>query len=319
MKYRINKYVLPHEYRVNCTQVNPRTMFETRPNEPDNPFRTMGFVVDKISEDSFYENLLLGLPKALERSPYVANLQLRRAPGLRPPDIRHWEQTNGANLPDGLRAFYNSTNGFLYTYEFSYPDEQGPVRTGKIEVNPLNELVRIYGYETKSAASIERNGDKRKLNLSKESKVFELSTVDDNAKVALVYAHHYEPPTIWLYTNKNMTFHYITHDFAVYLRMCLAHLGAPCWQYVASKEGLPEWAREIFTLLAPGVLEEERNLVEMPAFDVETNRIDPAIFLNSSPSSTTLFHTLQQSKSKEKKIRTVAKKISNSRVNKNVK
>lgn len=299
-------------------------MFQLK-NLDNVPFRNMGFVVDKVSEDSFYENLLLGLSKVLERSPYVSNLNMNRFQGLRQIEIRNWEHNNAINLPENLKAFYNSSNGFLYTYEFSYQDDsqeggRGAARQGKIQVNQIGDLVRIYGYETKNTASIEKIGEKHKLNLSKESKVFELCTVDDNAKVALVYTNSYEVPTIWLYSNKNMTFYHIANDFTVYFRMCIAHLGIPCWQYVVSKEGLPEWAKEIFTLLAPGVLNEERNLVEIPKFNVdEVNKIDPGIFLNSSLSSTSLFHSLHQTKSKEKKIKAMPKKQPNSRVIKTIK
>lgn len=45
--------------------------------------RDMGFVVDKVSEDSFYENLLLGLSRVLEKSPCVSKVTLKRIPGVR--------------------------------------------------------------------------------------------------------------------------------------------------------------------------------------------------------------------------------------------
>lgn len=97
-------------------------MFQLK-NLDNVPFRNMGFVVDKVSEDSFYENLLLGLSKVLERSPYVSNLNMNRFQGLRQIEIRNWEHNNAINLPENLKAFYNSSNGFLYTYEFSYQDD----------------------------------------------------------------------------------------------------------------------------------------------------------------------------------------------------
>lgn len=246
----------------------------------------MGFVVDKVSEDSFYENLLLGLCKVLEKSPCVSNLSLKRVVGIRQMDIRTWEHNNGVILPEDLRAFFSSTNGFLYTYDFSYDyttTENGNkfMRQGKIEINQMNDLVRIYGYETKNVEQIQQlsNTYKFKLHLSRESKVFELSLVDDNSKVVLVYINSYSTPNIWLY-NSDMSFYYLTEDFTTYFRMCLAHLGIPCWQYAFTKEGLPEWSREMFQLIAPGVLAEDRNLIDYPKYNItQHNKIDPNIFV----------------------------------------
>ncbi|CAG9818469.1 unnamed protein product [Phaedon cochleariae] len=269
----------------------------------------MGFVVDKVSEDSFYENLLLGLSKVLERSPCVSNLSLKRIPGVRQMEIRSWEHNNGIILPEDLRAFYSSTNGFLYTYDFSYDytsTEEGKrfTRQGKIEVNPLSELIRTYGYETKNVSQIEKTGTKYKLTLSRDSQVYELCTVDENAKVVLVYINSYSIPSVWLYTN-SMTFNRLSEDFTTYMRMCIAHLGIPCWQYTVAREGLPDWAREMFVLLAPGVLREDQNLIETPKFDVDVlNRIDANIFSLHSVSNDrgAVVKAVQQDKSaKEKK------------------
>ncbi|XP_057651069.1 tubulin polyglutamylase complex subunit 2 isoform X1 [Diorhabda carinulata] len=292
-------------------------MAELRNNEI-NSFRKMGFVVDKVSEDSFYENLLLGLSKVLEKSPFVSNLALKRYPGVRQMDIRTWEHNNSIALPEDLKCFFSSSNGFSYTYDFSYEAEnqEKSTRQGKLEVNQLNDVARIYGYETKNTAQIEKVANKYKLILSRDSKVFELCTVDENAKVVLVYINTYSNPTIWLYTTP-MIFNHIADDFTIYFRRCIAHLGIPCWQYIVSNKGLPEWTKEIFLLLAPGVLQEDKNLVETPRVVIEeTNIIDPAVFLSSTNSNHGLImQAMQQAKStKEKKSKTVPKKQVNSKL-----
>ncbi|CAH1999061.1 unnamed protein product [Acanthoscelides obtectus] len=244
----------------------------------------MGFIVDKVSEDSFYENLLLGLPKLLEKSPFVSNLNLTRLNGVRQSDIRQWENNNSTILSEDLRCFYSSTNGFLYTYDFSYDynaDEGARIKhQGRIEINPLSDLVRIYGYETKNTAMIEPFGNTYKLSLSRDSKVFDLHIIDEHAKVVIVYLNNYSNPTVWLYSS-SMAFSYLAEDFTTYFRMCIAHLGIPCWQYIVTREGLSDWAREIFLLLAPGVLYEDRNLIEVNTYNLGnvTNTIDPSIFL----------------------------------------
>ncbi|KAJ8924953.1 hypothetical protein NQ315_001118 [Exocentrus adspersus] len=280
----------------------------------------MGFVVDKVSEDSFYENLLLGLSKVLERSPCISNISLRRFPGIRQIDIRAWEHNNSVILPEDLRAFYSSTNGFCYTYDFSYDystgDNASPlVRQGSIRINGLNEMVRVYGYETKNVAQMEQYGKNFVLVLSRESKVFELATVDGFAKIVLVYVNSYSIPSIWLYSSP-MTFNYLADDFTTYFRMCIAHLGIPCWQYIVSREGLPEWSREIFQLIAPGVLSEDRNLVEYPKYSHQddVNKIDPNIFVIQTNSAATTdrsatLQTTQQAKVKDKKSRVLPKRV----------
>lgn len=285
----------------------------------------MGFVVDKVSEDSFYENLLLGVSKVLEKSPYVSNLLLKRISGIRQIDIRSWEHNNGVILPEDLRAFFSSTNGFLYTYDFSYDytttDDSRVVRQGKIEINSLDELIRIYGYETKNVGQIEQVGNKFKLSLSRDSKIFELGTIDENAKVVLVYVNSYSVPSIWLYSTP-MAFHHLADDFTTYFRMYIAHLGIPCWQYIFAKEGLPEWSREMFHILAPGVLPEDRNLVEVPRLNFsDVNKIDPNIFVSPSNSHTSVknnntIQSTQQSKVKDKKIKSLPKKSTNKVVKK---
>ncbi|CAG9771009.1 unnamed protein product [Ceutorhynchus assimilis] len=244
----------------------------------------MGFVVDKVSEDSFYENLLLGVSKVLDKSPCVSKMCLKRLSGVRQVDIRAWEHNNGVILPEDLRSFYSSTNGFLFTYEFSYDyhasEADKDFRVGVIQINPVNDLARTFGYETKNSAHVECIKKKYSLSLSRESKVFELANVDENGKVVLVYPTNYSIPTIWFYSGQ-MHFGYLAEDFTTYFRMCIAHLGIPCWQYIFSKEGIPECSKEIFNLIAPGILTEERNLVDSHSYKYtieHTNKIDPNIF-----------------------------------------
>lgn len=271
----------------------------------------MGFVVDKVTEDSFYENLLLGLSKVLEKSPCISNISLKRFSGVRQIDIRAWEHNNSVILPEDLRAFYSSTNGFSYIYNFSYEynateSANTLLREGNIRINPLNDIERIYGYETKNVAQVEQYGKNYMLVLSRESKIFELAPIDDYAKVVLVYINSYCIPSIWLYSSP-MSFNYLAEDFTTYFRMCIAHLGIPCWQYIVTREGLPEWSREMFQLITPGVVSEDRNLVDYPKYSPDDiNKIDPNIFIIQSSSNmvtdrSAALQTTQQNKSKEKK------------------
>lgn len=237
-------------------------------------------MVDEVSEESFYQNLLLGITKTLDANPCVNNINLKRIRGLKDTDIRAWESNNGVLLSEDLRNFYSSTNGFLYTYNFSYDCTDGSVigALGKIEMNPLESLVRTYGYETKPKADVEKVDNKYKLSLSRESKVFEISKIDEANKVVLVYLNQHNPASIWLFCSP-YAFYFLAENFTTYFRMCIAHLGIPYWQFIVAPEGVPEWSREIFQVIAPGVLQEDRNLIAAYKHEPEElNRIDVSIF-----------------------------------------
>ncbi|CAH0547954.1 unnamed protein product [Brassicogethes aeneus] len=259
-----------------------------------------GFVVDEVSEESFYQNLLLGITKTLESSPCVHNTNLRRYRGLKDTDIRAWEHNNGVLLSEDMRNFYSSTNGFLFTYNFAYENNEGKViaALGKIEMNPLENMSRTYGYETKPKGEIETVEGKYKLCLSRESKVFELSKIDDNNKVVLVYVNIYCLSSIWLYCAPYQ-FYFLADDFITYFRMCIAHLGIPYWQFMVTNEGIPEWSREMFHIIAPGVLQEDRNLIQINKKEYEElNKLDVSIF--------TMHHQYNENNAQKNKEQTVA-------------
>jgi len=74
---------------------------------------TMSFCVDIVTEDSFYENLTLGVIKILESSPCVRNVRVERRNGCESGAITSWEQRHCCALPEDIRNFYASIDGFL--------------------------------------------------------------------------------------------------------------------------------------------------------------------------------------------------------------
>lgn len=74
---------------------------------------TMSFFVDVVTEDSFYENLTLGVVKILENSPCVKNVRVNRRNGCERNAIANWEQRHGCMLPEDVKNFYASIDGFL--------------------------------------------------------------------------------------------------------------------------------------------------------------------------------------------------------------
>lgn len=240
----------------------------------------LGFFVDKVSEDSFYQNLLIGLPNVLDRLPNIHEKKLKRFPPVTKSQVKMWENANSVNLPQDLHDFYLSCNGLSYTYTFSYEptnrdDQKSNELYAKININPIESLNLFGGYETKATARIFHDGIFYKLELSPDSKVFELSN-DVYFKVALVYTEPNAVPTVWVY--KNRIFYFIANDVTTYLKMAIAHLGAPGWQFIFSPLALPGRSREMLNVIAPGILNRNYDSVLSGNNVTELNKININIF-----------------------------------------
>lgn len=72
----------------------------------------MSIFVDVVTEDSFYENLTLGVVKILENLPYVKDVRVDRRNGCESLAIANWEQRHSCTLPEDVRNFYASIDGF---------------------------------------------------------------------------------------------------------------------------------------------------------------------------------------------------------------
>lgn len=77
----------------------------------------MSFFVDIVTEDSFYDNLTLGVVKNLESFPYVKNVRVERRNGCEATAITSWEQRHCCMLPEDIRNFYASIDGFLLQWD----------------------------------------------------------------------------------------------------------------------------------------------------------------------------------------------------------
>lgn len=74
------------------------------------------YFVDVVDEDSFYENLLLGVTRVLESNPCVKKIELERKNACDRSLISAWEQKHCCLLTEDLRNFYTSTDGFVLTW-----------------------------------------------------------------------------------------------------------------------------------------------------------------------------------------------------------
>lgn len=248
----------------------------------------MEFLVDKVYEDSFYVNALLGLPKILDKYKKIgvrSRHLIRNSPSLHT-DITNWEQKYGVLLPDDLRCFYQSTDGFLFKWTYNFGREK-PDIIGQIEINNLQSLTQVFGYETGQEASVNMDKERYELKLTLNSKVFCLVHVDTWGKVVLIYLNNRYSPTVWLMNNRN-SFYFLADNFTTYFRMAIAHLGIPYWQFNFTPLGVPAWTETMFRMLAPHLLpgnksvESIRKAREKKKDDdfplVPLNKLDPNVF-----------------------------------------
>ncbi|XP_017785960.1 PREDICTED: tubulin polyglutamylase complex subunit 2 [Nicrophorus vespilloides] len=251
-------------------------------------FEIMDFVVDKVSEDSFFVNLLLGLPKQLEKFEKlgVKSTYLSRRQPISHGDICAWEHKQGILLPEDLRNFYTSIDGFLFSWTFSFKMDKC-ITTGKIEINQLQDLVQIIGHEATQDPGVSTVGERFELKLGNSSKLFELVTINLDNKVVLVYLNSRYSPTIWLSTGPN-EYYFLADDFTTYFRMAIAHLGIPKWQLLFTPEGIPQSIENMIRFLAPDLLKDKRTTewnrqdkerkIKCEFSDKPVNKVDVSIF-----------------------------------------
>ena len=254
----------------------------------------MDFVVDTVFVDSFYKNILLGLPKFLNKNRRfgIRKLHLSRSLPSSKEDILEWEYKFGVRLSKSMKDFYKSTNGFSYTWEYV---KQGTSFIGKIQFNSLQELTPVTDFETYPTPGVFPEANRYKLKLDINSKIFQLQCTDlKGAKVVLVYLSVNFLPTIWFYTGTE--FNYLSDDFVKYFRMCIVHVGIPNWQllYTTGPIPLSEQIYVMMRMITPTILKTNKNMKTVELFkedrvkkaskryrNAPINKLSPDIFAES--------------------------------------
>uniref|UniRef100_A0A1B0G916 Knr4/Smi1-like domain-containing protein n=1 Tax=Glossina morsitans morsitans TaxID=37546 RepID=A0A1B0G916_GLOMM len=115
-----------------------------------------------------------------------------------------------------------------------------------------------------------------------KTKIFEFNTVNDVAKVCLIYdTTGSNTLKIYMLELNGQKWVFLADNFSEYLRMAIAHLGLPYWELCFSSCGLPSWTEQLFLLLAPHLLEEReerRARIVDPAPERPYNSLDANIF-----------------------------------------
>lgn len=243
------------------------------------------------SEEAFFENLTMGLMKTLANVPRITNIGIEKRQPCEKAQIANWEQRHCVYLPEDMKKFYMSTDGFIFhwCYQYSINDSR---KVGNINIPHLVQVILLRDNidpNTLGDSKQSSNGP----NLTPKSKIFEFNIVSDAAKVCLVYeTTGLQNPKIYLLelTSFNsvsnvfsVKWQFLADSFTEYLRMAIAHLGLPFWELCFSSIGLPSWAEQLFLLLAPHLLDDPPNSTRrgktIKSFTEHPyNTLDPNIF-----------------------------------------
>ncbi|XP_076465707.1 tubulin polyglutamylase complex subunit 2-like isoform X2 [Babylonia areolata] len=214
------------------------------------------------------EQLHMGVIKHLERKPGIFKIdQVEKRPVERPVIIA-WEQRNTTLLPDDLKNFFMTSNGFHLSW--SVKMENGPVPVGRLHINGIGQLTRLnpptetVSHIAPSLNDLDMDSDDEsdgpgKPKFSGGFRIFELDNCDNYGRVCLVYREPKEgsgemKSEVW-FLDRALGWHYLTATFTDYFRLMVMHLGLPYWQYTFTDIGLPPQAKQWFHMYAPTRLE----------------------------------------------------------------
>lgn len=71
-------------------------------------------------EDEFYSQLTLGVIQFLENTSRIANVTLHKQQPTERTQIATWEQRHNVYMPDDMKRFYLSTEGFTLHWSYQY-------------------------------------------------------------------------------------------------------------------------------------------------------------------------------------------------------
>lgn len=76
--------------------------------------------VKTTPEDAFYDNLTLGIIKVLSSIPRITNVIIEKRQPCERTHVATWEQRHNVYLPDDMKRFYLSTDGFTLHWCYKY-------------------------------------------------------------------------------------------------------------------------------------------------------------------------------------------------------
>ncbi|XP_071372673.1 tubulin polyglutamylase complex subunit 2 isoform X2 [Centroberyx affinis] len=235
------------------------------------------------------ERLTLGITRILENMSGVVDVRFVEREPAEKRCLLSWEQKNTCILPEDLRDFYLTTDGFTLTWSVKLDDECVPVGCMMINsvarLRPLVQSISLFSLPnapTLADLDWEENsadcGGPAAPHFDSRSRVFELDSCGGNGKVCLVYKNCSpgvvaQQSEMW-FLDRSLCWHYLTPTFTSYYRLMITHLGLPEWQYAFTPYGPSPQAKQWASLYQPLTFSSELSLAD-PAGDSHLNKLDP--------------------------------------------
>ncbi|KAF1391352.1 hypothetical protein PFLUV_G00041230 [Perca fluviatilis] len=216
------------------------------------------------------ERLTLGITRILENMPGVVDVRFVEREPAEKRSLLSWEQKNTCILPEDLRDFYLTTDGFTLTWSVKLDSECVPL--GLMMINsvarlcPLLQPVSLFSLpNAPSLADLdwEENSTESGTGHSPAAphfdsrcRIFELDSCGGNGKVCLVYKNCTpgvvaQQSEIW-FLDRSLGWHLLTATFTSYYHRMI------------------QWA----SLYQPLIFSSELSLAD-PAGDSHLNKLDP--------------------------------------------
>ncbi|XP_054640596.1 tubulin polyglutamylase complex subunit 2 isoform X2 [Dunckerocampus dactyliophorus] len=260
-------------------------------NTSDFIFKMMEGTKESVAFKSVAERLTLGITRILENMPGVVDVRLAEKEPAEKRSLLSWEQKNNCILPEDLRDFYLTTDGFTLTWNVKLDNECVPLGLMTIhsvgKLRPLVQPTSLFSLpNAPSLADLDWDDSCSEYVLGKgpppphfdsRSCIFELDSCGGNGKVCLVYknsspgvvAQHSE---IW-FLDRSLCWHFLTATFSSYYRLMITHLGLPEWQYSFTPYG-PSPHAKWASLYQPLTFRNDLSLSDSVG-DSHLNKLDP--------------------------------------------
>lgn len=201
----------------------------------------------------FVDNFLSNVPEALSAFGITDFAETVRE-GATSMHIASWEWEHQVKLPEDLRNFFRTTNGYSYTWTGRTVLRAYPTLSGRIEVNALTSLVEANGFVRRTRPQFKPVGlAVRQMEVSTGSRVFVLNVVGNGSVVVLAYLERSADPMVLVCTRSKELF-YLAKSFSVYMEMATYFMGIPEWEMMYTAEGAPGLTVLLLRALKPHIL-----------------------------------------------------------------
>uniref|UniRef100_A0AAV2M5V8 Knr4/Smi1-like domain-containing protein n=1 Tax=Knipowitschia caucasica TaxID=637954 RepID=A0AAV2M5V8_KNICA len=230
--------------------------------------------MDEVKDDASFkgvaDRLTLGVLRILENLPGVTDVRFPEREPAEKRSLLNWEQKNACILPEDLRDFYLTTDGFRLHWNVKLDNGSAPL--GRMDIHSVSRLSPLLPptsvFSLPNAASVsDLDWDQEPgssltpppeahptvapppPHFDARSRIFELDSCGGNGKVCLVY-NNCTPGVVaqlgqvW-FLDRSLRWFFFTSSFTSFFRLMITHLGLPEWHYNCTSYGpspLAQWA-----------------------------------------------------------------------------